>query len=343
MLDRFLRVSVTSPYVIHAAMTEALSLAEKQLSNYRGTSARRYEAADHRSFRSDPHSYRSAIAVTHLGSLRVAGIVDRRGTISFTEQPGLPAHCLCLTRRGGAELRFNDATEIATSGPHTALMVPGHAGTRITSSDDSARLNIWMPTARLQAAAESLLDRRIAREIVFAPTFDVTRGAGASLVALVAHMERELARSDSLLASHIGTDLFEDLLCRSIVQGLRHNYSEWLERPEPAADLRSVRRAEEYLRAHVEEPIRLTDLARAAKCSVRSLQESFRRTRGTTPMAALRQARLEQARETLAGGQAASVTDVALQFGFANPGRFALLYRAAFGERPLQTLRRHRR
>jgi AraC-like DNA-binding protein len=35
-----------------------------------------------------------------------------------------------------------------------------------------------------------------------------------------------------------------------------------------------------------------------------------------------------------------TITDVALRFGYANPGRFTRLYKAAFGETPADVLRR---
>jgi AraC-like DNA-binding protein len=89
-------------------------------------------------------------------------------------------------------------------------------------------------------------------------------------------------------------------------------------------DLRSVRRAEDYLRAHPMEPLTLGDLARAVGLSSRSLQPAFRNARDTTPMAALQQARLERARDVLIQeGSGTSVVDVALRFGFSDPGRFA--------------------
>jgi transcriptional regulator GlxA family with amidase domain len=58
-------------------------------------------------------------------------------------------------------------------------------------------------------------------------------------------------------------------------------------------------------------------------------------------MAALQQARLEGARQVLMQeGPNTSVVDVAMRFSFSNPGRFAKLYRKAFREKPLDTLRR---
>jgi transcriptional regulator GlxA family with amidase domain len=54
---------------------------------------------------------------------------------------------------------------------------------------------------------------------------------------------------------------------------------------------------------------------------VRSLQLGFRQFRDTTPTMAIRQTRLEAARQALLVGETTrTITDVAYQFGFANPG-----------------------
>ena len=75
--------------------------------------------------------------------------------------------------------------------------------------------------------------------------------------------------------------------------------------------------------------------------SVRSLQEGFRRSLDTTPMAYLRELRLEKVHQELAAADpaAVSVTEVATRWGFVHLGRFAAAYSRAFGERPSATLR----
>ena len=75
--------------------------------------------------------------------------------------------------------------------------------------------------------------------------------------------------------------------------------------------------------------------------SVRSLQESFRRSLDTTPMAYLRHLRLEKVRDELmaAAPGTVSVTDVAARWGFVHLGRFAAAYRSEFAERPSDTMR----
>jgi transcriptional regulator GlxA family with amidase domain len=86
----------------------------------------------------------------------------------------------------------------------------------------------------------------------------------------------------------------------------------------------------------------LHEVAEVSGCSVRSLQLGFRQFRDTTPAAAIRRARLEAARQILAFGEGSrTVTDVAFEYGFTNPGRFAGLYKATFGVSPTEDLRRN--
>lgn len=83
-------------------------------------------------------------------------------------------------------------------------------------------------------------------------------------------------------------------------------------------------------------------LAASTGVASRTLQRHVRATLGTRPKALARRLRLGAARETLLAGETESVVDVALRHGFANPGRFAVAYREAFGESPSATLRRAR-
>jgi transcriptional regulator GlxA family with amidase domain len=122
--------------------------------------------------------------------------------------------------------------------------------------------------------------------------------------------------------------------------GLSDNRSALLRRQNSSAAPGNIRRAEEFIRSNTDEAANVESVARAAGCSVRALQLGFRRFRNTTPMAALRQARLERARNEIARSDGSlSVTDVAARHGFGNAGRFSDTYRHAFGEYPSETLR----
>ncbi|MEU6846509.1 helix-turn-helix transcriptional regulator [Streptomyces sp. NPDC046716] len=105
-------------------------------------------------------------------------------------------------------------------------------------------------------------------------------------------------------------------------------------------------RAVTYIEEHPREDLKVTDIARAARVSVRALQLAFRRHLDTTPMRYLREVRLHHAHEELRDaipGQGVTVTSVAARWGFSTPSRFSTLYRQTFGVPPVQTLWGERR
>ena len=119
-------------------------------------------------------------------------------------------------------------------------------------------------------------------------------------------------------------------------------------RQTPPAQARSqppitwqVRRAEEYIETHWNQPITIANLARATAASTRSIFYHFKNSRGQSPMSFLKQVRLEHAREMLEkSGIGRSVTEIAIDCGFGNLGHFAGDYFKRFGERPSETLKR---
>jgi AraC-like DNA-binding protein len=104
---------------------------------------------------------------------------------------------------------------------------------------------------------------------------------------------------------------------------------------------RHIRLAIEYMRAHVGEPIAIRDVALACRITVRTLEVGFRAHLETTPLAYLRQIRLQAVHRELVTGHAnLSISAIARYWGFVDMGRFSARYRQAFGELPSETLRR---
>jgi AraC-like DNA-binding protein len=100
-------------------------------------------------------------------------------------------------------------------------------------------------------------------------------------------------------------------------------------------------RLAEFIRANEDRPISLGELCAVAGCSSKTLETLFRRALGETPNRYLRRWRMWRVREALstADPAATTVSEVAVAYGFWELGRFAVAYRAAFGESPSQTLR----
>lgn len=178
-------------------------------------------------------------------------------------------------------------------------------------------------------------------ELHFSPKPVRIEGAAASF----AHMVRTVCDDIDLGLtgySHPRTcGSIEDSLKRLLLAAVPHNHSDLFNGSASGPAPYYVRRVEEYVRAHAEEPISLTELIEISGVSARSLHAGFRRFRDATPMGYLKNHRLALARTALEAGvgSGASVTGVALSCGFTHLSKFARDYFERYGERPSETLR----
>lgn len=148
-------------------------------------------------------------------------------------------------------------------------------------------------------------------------------------------------QSDSVLQSPLLLTQLEQLVVTTFLElnpPLIAAQSRRLEQVPPKA----IRRVEQYLHEHADQPIRLDQLAVVAQMSIRSLHAGFQEHCGVSPMQYLKQIRLERVRIDLSQPETRSITDVALRWGFMHLGRFSMDYKRRFGESPSQTLKRAR-
>lgn len=104
--------------------------------------------------------------------------------------------------------------------------------------------------------------------------------------------------------------------------------------------LRVVRRAIDYMRAHLQDDIGIPDICAAAYASRRTLQYCFEEFMQTTPQAYLRALRLNEARRQLKQqGHHTAITDLAGAMGFSSASHFTRHYKLMFDELPSQTSR----
>jgi AraC-like DNA-binding protein len=304
--------------------------------------ARAYEAADWRRYKVEPDAHQTLVSVGVIGGadgvVGISGFKDQAATKFSIKSPGLDFYCLSFLQTGSGELRQSGNGKPVHLDNESAAIFRTQPKTALYTSDASARLNVWLPKALVRRQAAALLDGAQVGDIEFDTSIDCRNGPGASLRRLTEFFFSELERPDSLFANPLSAATAEDLLVQSALVSLSHDCSAQLRRQKPAAP-RNIRRAEEFIRSHADKAITLDSIANAAGCCVRALQLGFRRFRNTTPLAALRQARLERARDEIVRSDgSASVIDVATRHGFGNAGRFSHTYRQAFGEYPSETL-----
>jgi AraC-like DNA-binding protein len=288
-----------------------------------------------------PGEVLSTRGASGLGELDIAYVADRCPTAMKITETGLPDYCLTLVSRGSLACQGTSTPGCFEAHETIGLIYRGLPGITLSASPDHERLAIWIPAASLQQRVAGLLGGVVSDDIVFDPIVDLSAAPGQRIKRVVRLLVEELGDAHPFAGNDITCKSFTDMLLYSMLLTLPHNHSERLARAASSPAPGTVRRAEDYIRSHAAEPIALHEVAEAAGCSVRSLQLGFRHFRDITPTTAITQARLEAVRRALTSGKVAgTVTDIAFQYGFSNPGRFSKLYKTTFGVSPANELHR---
>jgi len=100
-----------------------------------------------------------------------------------------------------------------------------------------------------------------------------------------------------------------------------------------------ARRAEAWMREHLDTAFRVPDLCIALRVSRRELEYAFRSTFDVSPRAHLEMLRMNAIRRAIVRNGDKTIIDIAHAHGVTHLGRFAASYRALFGLKPSETRR----
>ena len=231
---------------------------------------------------------------------------------------------------------FNHATEsIGVS--HVGLAIDKADIRSMRFFDDHAHHGMSINRHQLTERLSALLEKPILEKIAFEPSVDLNTAAFQGIKALIdlaTGTEFDLLiNSGTLMPSRL-----REMLIDAVLEAWPHNFSEALRRPAPSVAPLHVKLAMAFIQTHPEQLVSGVELARLSNVSQRALQEGFRRFVGMSIVAYQRQVRLARAFEALR--HSASVTEVALRFGFSNVGRFCQYFQQAYGVSPAQLRRR---
>ncbi len=230
------------------------------------------------------------------------------------------------------------------SSPRLASVINPSDSLRMEWSGDCDQLIVRFERVLVESLLAHHLGHTLRHALSFHPELDCRSERSGRWLQLVHYIVRQLELEPACSIGALATRHLEQSLLALLLEAQPHDYSEELSRVASDCAPRHVRRAAEFIEAHLAEPIGVEEIARASGASMRSLYEGFRRFRGTSPMEFLRTLRLRRVREGLRNASAGTtVSDVAARWGFYQFGRFAAQYRQLFGETPSATLRKNRR
>lgn len=276
------------------------------------------------------------LSALHLTHSTIAYV--RFGSAARVDPGDLPTYHVNVPLRGLVHSACAD--QLLTASPREAAAFSPEGHTRLGRwESDASQLCIKLDRAAVEMELAGLLGHTVTRPIRFDLRFPLYQDGGRSWTSLLSTLLMH-SRLPTVAGLHnpVVTQLERSLLTGMLVTQ-RHSYSEELFGDSRASSNRDVQRVVDLVESEPEAPYTVGDLARVAGVSSRSLQTAFQRDLGVSPMAYLRQVRLERAREDLTLGRG-PVSETAYHWGFTNLGRFATQYRARFGELPSETIAR---
>lgn len=246
-------------------------------------------------------------------------------------------YLLQIPLRGSAQIQWGK--QAFTADAECASLISPNQPLTMRWADATPHIIVKLDTEVVLRHWEALIGEAAgSRPLEFDAALPTRHGAGASVKHLVDFLVQELSCGRTPLTTPFLVQA-EAGLIHTLLGQLPHSQTQRLLPRPPDLSPRAIRRAKEYIEAHLREAISVNHIAVASGLCVRSLQTSFLQHTGYSPMAFLREQRLQAVHEQLVqASPGTTVTQVALQYGFCHLGRFAQSYARKFGQTPHATL-----
>ncbi len=266
-------------------------------------------------------------SIGQLACLRI----DAALAPALTLKPRAPRYLLLLSvdgetlvSRRGRQLRLQAGE---------ALMLAPDSWSGIDASQPGRRYLVAFDEALLRAAMAELdlfgdlnCDRRGAVEL----------SAASGLLADALHRQQAGGGASDLILA-----CYDRILLLSVVEAFfAAPVAQRTALSDPAAERRCLAAVKRYIRANLTGDLQVEAMADTLGVSRRQLYYLFDRMLGVTPLEYIRRLKVQAIYQELArGDRRTNITDIALKYGFSNPGRFSQHYKRYIGELPSQTLK----
>lgn len=249
---------------------------------------------------------------------------------------------LAIVRTHQGTLRAHLGSKVAEGTSDTLLFASNVETGRFCLQDDVNRSDVlfidWAVIARTVASA---FDRPLNGSLDLAPQIDLNTPLGRTIVHLIDTICTGMRAGGPLLQSPLAAFHMTEALASLILLNVPNRFSPIAEGKPASIAPRHVKQAIDFMHDNIGRQITIQSVAAAIGTSSRSLETGFRAFKGTTPAAYLRTIRLEAAHAELCDpALSLSISQTALKWGFFHFGRFAEIYKKAYGETPSQTRQR---
>ncbi|TAV45035.1 AraC family transcriptional regulator (plasmid) [Rhizobium leguminosarum] len=250
-----------------------------------------------------------------------------------------PQHLAFYIPHSGS-FRLSIGKKLVESGAGRLLVANNHeAGDRLIQGGPHCSDALFLDWKVVRRMLVSLVEMPILDSLDLEPVVDLATPSGQLIGSLVQTIVQGMRNGGPLLSSPLALAAMSETLANLVIRFGRHRLSDHLEKQKVCLVAPwHVRRAIDYMHAHIAEPLTMTMVADGVGVSLRALQTGFRAFRGISPGGYLRKIRLQAARDQLRDPMnQRSVREICATWGFSHAGRFSIVYRSAFGESPRDT------
>ncbi|WP_157130384.1 AraC family transcriptional regulator [Burkholderia cenocepacia] len=238
---------------------------------------------------------------------------------------------------------YSVGQQLVSGGPDVAAILSPQESIQLQCSAELEQIIVRIEQKALERACMEHIELLPRQGLRFQPKLCLFGPAGQAWLATLSYILQVSAACPDLLARPAYCERWERLLIDTLLLAQPSNWSDNLNDMCERRTVRPayVKRAEDYMRAHLAEATSVEQIARTVGVSPRALFYAFRQTHGQSPMSFLRDLRLKAVHAELTAGDPATtrLTEVALRWGFEHYGHFTSHYRRRFGVRPQDTLK----
>lgn len=213
---------------------------------------------------------------------------------------------------------------------------------RIVTDRDCRNLLLRIERRALEVKLAEMLNDSVRRPLVFDLTVPGAHAGASIFLSTLRYLCTLCDQFDEPAQERMFGHDFTQWLATVLLSQLPHSYSTALAKGSSAPLPVHVRRARDYIDAHLDEPLRVDTLALEAGVSTRTLQNGFTQFLQTSPGTYIRERRLEAVHRALQDDPACSVTDTFIAHGVYSFGHFAKAYARRYGYLPSATARQRK-
>jgi AraC-like DNA-binding protein len=242
------------------------------------------------------------------------------------------------TLAGQGRLQCGERTAITS--PGVVVITEPTERTLIRMTPQCHHLTVRVSRQALLAALAAKMKRVPRKALRFDLEIPMDSDFARAWCGLVAHICHVSATAPAAMASEDLRRQYSRTLMEILLTAAPHSHSGSLQERGNRAAAWHVGHARDYIHEHLAEDISVSDIAARLGVTARTLQSGFRKAFNLTPAEYIRRTRVEALhRALLEADGSARVTDLMMNVGIVNFGRYAQYYREQMGVSPSVTLK----